>query len=85
MYCERPSQDERTRMAQADSQVQLKPEQRFDPGVPVPPGSSFELARKLVAMADQKMYEAKRTFAGSPDPHIVQVNVRIVGGRLVEI
>ena len=42
-------------------------------------------ARKLVALADQKMYEAKRTFAGSAEPHITQANVRITGGKLVNM
>jgi hypothetical protein len=31
------------------------------------------------------MYEAKRSFAGSPEPHIAQVNVRIGDGKLIEI
>ena len=51
----------------------------------VPAGSSYDIARKLVALADQKMYEAKRTFADSTDPHIAQVNVRIKDGKLVVI
>ena len=85
VYCERPSDEERARMMQFDGETQVAPEQRFDMSVPVPAGSSYDIARKLVAVADQKMYEAKRTFAGSDDPHIAQMNVRIVGGKLVEI
>ena len=54
-------------MIQEDEQVNIPPEQRFDTSVEVPPGSSYDIARRLVALADQKMYEAKRTFAGSPD------------------
>jgi hypothetical protein len=65
--------------------VKILPEQRFDRSVAVPAGSSFDIARALVAFADQKMYEAKRTFADSPEPHIAQVNVRILNGNLVEI
>ena len=84
-YCERPSREERARMVKLDEEVTITPEQRFDLSVEVPPGSSYDLARKLVALADQKMYEAKRTFAGSPDPHIAQINVRIRKGHLIEI
>ena len=84
VYCERPSQEERTRMTQVDADVTITPEQRFDTSVAVPKGSSYEIARKLVALADQKMYEAKRTL-GENEPHIAQVNVRIVDGLLVEI
>jgi diguanylate cyclase (GGDEF)-like protein len=85
VYCERPSNEERTRMIQFDAETTVAPEQRFDKSIPVPVGSSFDIARKLVALADQKMYEAKRNFAGSQDPHIAQANVRIVGGTLVPI
>src|SRR6267143_1152473 len=60
VYCERPSREERARMMHCDEQVNLSPEQRFDTSVPVPAGSSFDLARKLVGLADEKMYEAKR-------------------------
>lgn len=85
VYCEHPSRDERERMALLDHHVDIAPEQRFDVSVVVPHGSSFDLARKLVALADEKMYEAKRAFAGSAEPHIGQVNVRICAGDLIEI
>lgn len=85
VYCERPSREERATMMHCDEQVKLTPEQRFDASVAVPEGSSYDLARKLVALADEKMYEAKRTFAGSSDPHIAQVNVRITQGKLIQI
>ena len=85
VYCERPSKEERARMVACDEAVDITPEQRFDASVPVPAGSSYDIARKLVALADQKMYEAKRTFADSSEPHIAQVNVRMVNGKLVEI
>ena len=83
VYCERPSNEERSRMVQCDAETAVPPEQRFDKSIPVPAGSSYDIARKLVALADQKMYEAKRTFAGSQEPHIAQTNVRIVGGKVV--
>ena len=83
VYCERPSREERAHMAEIDGKVQIAIEQRFDPSVPVPAGSSYDVARKLVALADQKMYEAKRTFADSTDPHLAQANVRITDGKLV--
>ncbi len=85
VYCERPSAEERARMIGADEKANISPEQRFDTSVPVPAGSSYDIARKLVAIADQKMYEAKRAFAGTTEPHIAQVNVRSVNGKLVEI
>jgi diguanylate cyclase (GGDEF)-like protein len=85
VYCERPSQEERARMIREDELVNIPPEQRFDTSVEVPPGSSYDIARRLVAIADQEMYSAKRTFAGSTDPHIAQTNVRIIGGKIVEI
>jgi diguanylate cyclase (GGDEF)-like protein len=85
VYCERPSPEERARMIALDETMQVLPEQRFDSSVEVPTGSSFDLVRKLVGMADRKMYEAKRDFAGSAEPHIAQVNVRITQGQLVEI
>jgi diguanylate cyclase (GGDEF)-like protein len=85
VYCERPSQEERAHMAALDEQVKVAPEQRFDLSVPVPAGSSLDLARRLVALADEKMYEAKRQFAGSAEPHISQVNVRITRGKLIKI
>lgn len=85
VYCERPSQEERAQMVQWDKQVSVSPEQRFDDSVTVPPGSSFDIARKLVALADQKMYEAKRAFRDSTEPHITQINVRITGGQLIPI
>jgi diguanylate cyclase (GGDEF)-like protein len=85
VYCERPSAEERARMIHEDEQVNIPPEQRFDTSVEVPHGSSYEIARRLVALADQKMYEAKRAFAGTSDPHIAQMNVRITNGKLVEL
>jgi len=85
VYCEHPSQEERARMVKLDEQVTIASEQRFDPSVWVPDGSSFDLVRKLVALADEKMYEAKRQFAGSAEPHIAQVNVRITHGKLMKI
>ena len=85
VYCERPSTEERARMTKLDEQASITPEQRFDLSVAVPPGSSLDLARKLVTLADEKMYEAKRQFAGSSEPHIAQANVRIDHGRLVAI
>ncbi|HKY21871.1 MAG TPA: diguanylate cyclase [Vicinamibacterales bacterium] len=85
VYCERPSIEERARMMKMDDGAAITPEQRFDTSVAVPAGSSYDIARKLVALADQKMYEAKRTFADSTEPHITQTNVRIVAGTLVEI
>jgi diguanylate cyclase (GGDEF)-like protein len=85
VYCERPSREERTRMIHEDETVNIPPEQRFDTSVEVPPGSSYDIARRLVALADHKMYEAKRTFAGSPEPHIAQTNVRITNGKIVEM
>ena len=85
VYCERPSQEERAKMAASDAEVNIMPEQRFDASVHVPAGSSYEIARKLVALADHKMYEAKRTFADTTEPHIAQVNVRIINGKIVEI
>jgi diguanylate cyclase (GGDEF)-like protein len=83
VYCERPSQEERARMIKVDDSVNIPPEQRFDTSIEVPAGSSYDIARKLVALADQKMYEAKRTFAGSSEPHIAQTNVRITSGKIV--
>ena len=85
VYCERPSREERARMMKLDEETNVAPEQRFDLSVQVPDGSSLDIARKLVALADEKMYEAKRQFAGSPDAHIAQVNVRITHGKLVAI
>ena len=85
VYCERPSREERTRMTGIDEDVKIPPEQRFDASVAVAPGSSYDLARKLVALADQKMYEAKRIPADSNEPHIAQTNVRIVNGVLVQM
>ena len=85
VYCERPSREERAQMVQCDKQVNISPEQRFDTSVIVPEGSSFDIARKLVALADEKMYEAKRAFRDSTDPHIAQINVRITGGKLIPI
>ena len=85
VYCERPSREERAQMIHLDEEKPIPPEQRFDTSVEVPPGSSYDVARKLVALADQKMYEAKRTFAGSSEPHIAQVNVRITAGKIVEM
>ena len=72
-------------MIREDEAVTIPMEQRFDRSVEVPRGSSYDLARKLVALADQKMYEAKRTYAGSAEPHIAQANVRITGGQLVDM
>jgi diguanylate cyclase (GGDEF)-like protein len=85
VYCERPSREERARMIKLDEQASVAPEQRFDLSVQVPQGSSLDLARKLVALADEKMYEAKRQFAGTSEPHIAQMNVRITHGELVAI
>ena len=85
VYCERPSSEERAHMIKLDESINIPVEQRFDPAVEVPQGSSYDLARRLVALADQKMYEAKRTFADSAEPHITQANVRITGGKLVEM
>ena len=85
VYCEHPSSEERARMTRCDEQVKIMPEKRFDLSVAVPVGSSFDLARQLVALADDKMYEAKRAFKDSSEPHIAQINVRITDGRLIPI
>lgn len=85
VYCERPSPEEHARMIKEDELVNIPPEKRFDTSVEVPAGSSYDIARKLVALADQEMYAAKRTFAGTTDPHIAQRNVRIIGGKIVEM
>jgi diguanylate cyclase (GGDEF)-like protein len=85
VYCERPSENERTKMAALDAQIAIAAEFRFDTSVPVSAGSSYDIARRLVALADQKMYEAKRMPAGSAEPHIAQVNVQIVNGGIVEL
>jgi diguanylate cyclase (GGDEF)-like protein len=85
VYCERPSREERARMIGLDEQIRIQPEQRFDTAVAVPDGSSYDIARKLVALADQKMYEAKRSQESDGGPHISQMNVRITAGKLVEI
>jgi diguanylate cyclase (GGDEF)-like protein len=85
VYCERPSREERARMIGLDEQITIQPEQRFDKAVAVPDGSSYDIARKLVALADQKMYEAKRSPESDGGPHITQMNVRITGGKLVEM
>ncbi len=85
VYCERPSNEERARMVHVDAQAAIPPEQRFDVSVEVPPGSSYDVARRLVALADQQMYEAKRTFAGTNEPRIAQTNVRITKGTLVSM
>jgi GGDEF domain-containing protein len=85
VYCERPSREERARMIREDETVKIPIEQRFDASVEVPCGSSYDLARRLVALADQKMYEAKRAFAGSAEPHIAQANVRITDGKIVDM
>lgn len=85
VFCERPSEEERARMLREDELVNIPPEQRFDTSVEVPPGSSYDIARRLVALADQEMYSAKRAFAGTTEPHIAQKNVRITGGKIVEM
>jgi diguanylate cyclase (GGDEF)-like protein len=85
VYCEQPSREERERMTRRDATTDVPPEHAFDRSLDVPEGSSYDIARRLVALADQKMYEAKRSFAGSPDPHIAQANVRMVGGKLVDM
>jgi diguanylate cyclase (GGDEF)-like protein len=85
VYCERPSREERARMIGLDEQIKIQPEQRFDTAVAVPDGSSYDIARKLVALADQKMYEAKRSPESDGGPHIAQMNVRITAGKLVQI
>lgn len=84
VYCERPSRDERGRMLKLDDEVDLTPEQRFDLSVQVPPGSSYDLARKLVGMADALMYKAKNAPTAAHDPRLAHVNVRIVNGKLME-
>ena len=38
VYCERPSNEERTRMIQFDAETTVTPEQRFDKSIPVPVG-----------------------------------------------
>lgn len=85
VYCELPSVEERARMKNLDAEVRLTPEQRFDPAVRVPPGSSYELGRKLAALADTMMYEVKSARHSGPNERLAQVNVRIVDGELVEM
>jgi diguanylate cyclase (GGDEF)-like protein len=83
VYCERPSREERAHMIELDRSVTITPEQRFDLSVDVPRGSSFDIARKLVALADEQMYAAKRDLEGADEPRIIQKNVRISDGKLV--
>jgi diguanylate cyclase (GGDEF)-like protein len=83
VYCERPSREERAHMIELDRRVTVTPEQRFDLSVEVPQGSSFDIARKLVALADEQMYAAKRDLEGADEPRIIQKNVRISDGKLV--
>jgi diguanylate cyclase (GGDEF)-like protein len=84
VYCDRPSREERNRMRRLDDEVQIQPEQRFDPSVPVPAGSSYDIARRLVGLADVLMYQAKTAMGTSREPHVCQKNVRIINGRLME-
>ncbi len=79
VYCENPSKIEQERIRSADSGMELKQEEWFDASVSVPPGSSYDITRRLVAMADANMYKAKRQQQG-PE----QTNVRIINGELVE-
>ena len=83
-YCECPSRDERLRMRELDELTDIAPDQRFDPTVPAPPGSSYDLARKLIDLADLKLYQAKHLPSDIDEPRIAQVDVRIVNGRLIE-
>ena len=86
VYCERPSREERTRMIQRRRRWSTSPSSSGSiASVEVPLGSSYDLARKLVALADKKMYDAKRTFADSAEPHITQANVRITDGKIVNM
>ena len=66
VYCEHPSPEERAQMIEREQLTPIMTEQWFDLSVEVTPGSSVDLARKLVALADSKMYQAKRYYAGSP-------------------
>jgi diguanylate cyclase (GGDEF)-like protein len=84
VYCDRPSREECNRMKRLDDEVELQPEQRFDASVAVPPGSSYDIARRLVGLADVLMYQAKTSFQNSREPHLCQKNVRIINGRLME-
>lgn len=84
VYCDRPSREERNRMKRLDDEVKLEPEQRFDASVAVPAGSSYDIARRLVGLADVLMYQAKTSFRNSREPHLCQKNVRIINGRLME-
>jgi diguanylate cyclase (GGDEF)-like protein len=83
-YCARPTRQDRAHMKSIDGETSLSSEQWFDPAISVPAGSSYDLARALLAIADTAMYRAKHTpFTG--EPRVVQTNVRIVDGRLIEI
>lgn len=84
VYCERPSRDERARMMKAADEITIGPSSSSTCRWRFRLDASYDIARKLVALADQKRYEAKRSFADSTDPHIAQINVRIVNGRLTD-
>ncbi len=57
-----------TRMVQCDDLVNLQPEQRFDKSVEVPEGSSYDIARKLVALADRKCTRRSARSRTAPNP-----------------
>jgi hypothetical protein len=69
--------------AALDEQIDITPDQRFDPAIAAPPGSSYDLARTLVGLADAELYRAKHSSSRSDEPRIAQVDVRIVDGRLI--
>jgi hypothetical protein len=71
-------------MKRLDEEVEVQPEQRFDASVAVPAGSSYDIVRRLVGLADVLMYQAKTSFRNSREPHLCQKNVRIINGRLME-
>jgi hypothetical protein len=70
-------------MRNLDEQIDITPDQRFDPAIAAPPGRSYDLAR-----TDVGLYRAKHSSSLSDEPpterrRIAQVNVRIVDGQLI--
>ena len=65
--CECPSRDDRDLMRNVDEQIDITPDQRFDPAIAAPPGRSYDLARTAVGLADAELYRAKHASSRSDD------------------
>jgi len=84
VYCECPSAAERARMLELDKEVELTPAQHFDLSVAVPEGIVVRCGAPAGRVRRRENVRSQTHVRRKSEPHVLQTNVRILNGALIE-